>query len=242
MICNQQEFDIRLEWGLRGVQELAPISDVVIIVDILSFSTCVDIATANSAFIFPYPWKDETSIEYAKSIGAILASTERKFSSGYSLSPTSLTSIPPNTRLVLPSPNGSTLTLATGNITTICGCLRNAKAVAEYALRFGKKISVIPAGEQWTDNTLRPAFEDLVGAGAIINYLAGSFSPESKSALSAFKNLNHNLVSEIRNCCSGKELIDRGFEKDIYLACELNISDTVPKLQNSAYIGLRNIP
>ena len=44
-IFNQQEFDIRLEWGLKGVELLAPISDVVIIVDVLSFSTCVDVGT-----------------------------------------------------------------------------------------------------------------------------------------------------------------------------------------------------
>ena len=32
---DQGEFDIRCEWGLRGVQTLAPISDVVVIVDVL---------------------------------------------------------------------------------------------------------------------------------------------------------------------------------------------------------------
>lgn len=58
MSYNQQEFDIRLEWGIRGVEQLSPISDVVIIVDILSFSTCVDIATANGALVYPYRWKD----------------------------------------------------------------------------------------------------------------------------------------------------------------------------------------
>ena len=44
MFYDQSEFDIRQEWGLRGVEVLAPISDVVIVVDVLSFSTCVDVA------------------------------------------------------------------------------------------------------------------------------------------------------------------------------------------------------
>ena len=239
MIFNQQEFDIRLEWGTHGIEELLPISDVIIIVDILSFSTCVDIATKNGAIIYPYPWKDDTAIDYAISLEAELADFKRKFTDGYSLSPTSLINIQPQAKLVLPSPNGSTLSLATRTTPTICGSLRNAKSVAKYAMGFGKKISIVPAGEQWADKTLRPAFEDLVGAGAIISYLTGTLSPESKTALSAYEGSKTNLLEDIINCSSGKELIERGFEKDIYLACEFNISDNVPLLIDKAYVGQR---
>lgn len=237
MIYSQQEFDIRLEWGLRGVEELAPISDIIIIVDILSFSTCVDIATGKGAIIYPYRWKDESAIEYANTIGAELADFHRKYKGGYSLSPTSLLSISPATKLVLPSPNGSTLTLSTGTTLTLCGSLRNAQAVANFALQYGHRISVIPAGEQWHDKTMRVAFEDLVGAGSIISYLTGSISPESKTALTIFENTKSTLIDEIKQCSSGKELIARGFEKDILLACDLNASDNVPVLINDAYVG-----
>jgi 2-phosphosulfolactate phosphatase len=158
----------------------------VIIVDVLSFSTCIDIATSNNAKIYPFRWKDQTAIEYAKSLNAEISDFNRKDKNGYSLSPTSLINIPQGTKLVLPSPNGSTLSLSTGLTTTICGCLRNAEAVAQYAMRIGKPISIIPAGEKWEDNTLRPAFEDLLGAGAIISFLDGELSPESKTALSVF--------------------------------------------------------
>lgn len=235
MIYNQQEFDIRLEWGLKGVEELAPISDVIIIVDILSFSTCVDIATQNGAIIYPYCWKDESAIEYAKTIGAELADFNRKYTK-FSLSPTSLLKINSATKLILPSPNGSTLTLSTGTTPTLCGSLRNAEAVANFAKIYGNKISIIPAGEQWADKTLRVAFEDLVGAGAVISYLTGSLSPESKTALSIFENSKTNLTEEIKKCSSGKELIARGFNKDILLACELNTSYNVPKLIDNAYV------
>lgn len=237
MIYNQNEFDIRLEWGLRGIEELAPISDVIIIVDVLSFSTCVDIATKNGAIICPYRWKDESAIEYAKTLNAELADFKRKFTDGFSLSPTSLMYIKPSTKLVLPSPNGSTLSLSTGSIPTLCGSLRNAKAVATYAKKYGNKISIIASGEQWKDKSLRVAFEDLVGAGAIISHLTGDLSPESKTGLTIFENTKATLLSDIKKCSSGKELLERGFEKDVLLACDLNSSDNVPVLTDNYFLG-----
>ena len=240
MTYNQREFDIKLEWGVRGVEELLSESDVIVIVDVLSFSTCVDIATNNGAIIFPYRWKDESAINYARSLKAELADFTRKYTDGYSLSPTSMTNIKAQTRLVLPSPNGSSLTQATKTIPTLCGSLRNAKAVGEFAVRLGKRVSVIPAGEQWTNDTLRPAFEDLLGAGAIISYLKGKLSPESKAAFSVFQNSKTTISEEVRNCSSGKELVERGFEKDLYLACDLNASDNVPLLTQGSYVGQKS--
>lgn len=237
MSFNQQEFDIKLEWGLHGIEELLPVSDVVIIVDVLSFSTCVDIATGNGAVVYPYRWKDETAVAYAKSSGAELASFTRGYANGYSLSPASLTAIQSQTKLVLPSPNGSALSLATKAVPTICGCLRNAKAVAEAAFTFGKRISVIPAGEQWADGSLRPAFEDLLGAGGIVANLKGNLSPESRAALAVYRHLEMNLPEEIKKCNSGKELIEKGFEEDVDLACALNASTTAPLLIENRYVG-----
>lgn len=94
MIFDQSEFDLRCEWSQQGVTQLAPISDVVVIVEVLSFSTCVEIATNNGAIVFPYQWKDESAIDYAKSLQAELAKSDRTSNNGYSLSPTSLTQIP----------------------------------------------------------------------------------------------------------------------------------------------------
>jgi len=236
MIFNQSEFELRCEWGEQGVAQLAPVSDVVVIVDVLSFSTSVEIATNRGAAIFPYRWKDESSVDYALSVNAELASHKRQASNGYSLSPSSLVDIPAGTRLVLPSPNGASLTLRTGQTPTLASCLRNCKAVADFARSYGTKIAVIPAGERWEDRSLRPAWEDLVGAGAILSYLDGRLSPEAEVAVAAFQNLQGNLVTALERCSSGKELVARGFAKDVELAAAINISSCVPLLVNKAYV------
>ena len=236
MVFDQSEFEIRCEWGENGVAQLAPISDVVIVVDILSFSTCVEIANSRGAIVFPYHWKDRSARDFATSIGAEFAD-RRNSSSRYKLSPASMTQISNNTRLVLPSPNGSTLSLKTGKTPTLAGCLRNSRTIAAIATIYGKRIAVIPAGEKWEDGSLRPAFEDWVGAGAILSHLKGSnLSPEAQAATAAYQSAQSSLKSLLKQCSSGKELIEKGFEQDVDLAAELDVSDCVPTLVDGAYL------
>src|SRR3990172_4561604 len=235
MIFNQSEFDIRCEWGQNGVAQLAPISDVVIIVDVLSFSTCVEIATRRGAMVFPYRWKDETAEAFAISVGAELADNQHS-QSKYSLSPEALTNVPEGTRLVLPSPNGATLTLGTGSTPTLTGCFRNYRAVALAAQKHGQRIAIVPAGERWPGGSLRPAFEDWIGAGAIISQLHGGLSPEARAARAAFQQAESNLELLISQCGSGKELIARGFEENVRLASAPNVSACAPLLVDGAYI------
>ena len=235
MIFDQQEFDIRCEWGAHGIAALAPISDVIIIIDVLRFSTSVEVAVTQGAVVFPYRWRDDTAQAYAVSVGAILADP-RRHPSRYSLSPASLTGIPTGTRLVLPSPNGATLTLAAQPTPVLAGCLRNAGAVAAVARTYGRKIAVIPAGERWKDDgSLRPALEDLIGAGAIISHLDGWQSPEARVALAAFRAVEAELDQALRQCSSGKELLEWGFVTDVMLAAQLNVSTCAPVLVNDAY-------
>lgn len=233
MIFTQSNYHIRCEWGMEGVHLLAPISDVIIIVDVLSFSTSVEIATSKGARIYPFRWKDLSAYEFARSVDAEVADKTNK--NGYRLSPASLLSLPAGARLVLPSPNGSTLSLETNSTPTIAGCLRNARAVAESAGRKGKNIAVIPAGERWEDGTLRPCFEDLLGAGAIIDYLRGTLSPESEAALAVYRSSSSDIFARLSSCGSGKEKIARGEEADVVLASKLNISTCVPILTEGAY-------
>jgi 2-phosphosulfolactate phosphatase len=231
---EQSEYDIRCEWGVPGIEHLGPNCDVVVVVDVLSFSTCVDVAVGRGAIVYPYRWNDSSAGEFAEQVGAIVAQSRRS-STGYSLSPTSLMRIPRGTKLVLPSPNGSTLTLTAGDKPTLAGCLRNVGAVASAAQHLGKQILVVPAGERWPDGTLRPCLEDMIGAGAIIHHLPGSKSPEASIAEAAYIAVAGRLPWALSSCSSGKELIERGYAKDVALAAQLNASDCAPVMKGGAY-------
>lgn len=232
---DQANFDVKCEWGQAGIEALRQVSDVFVIVDVLSFSTCVDIATSRGAVVYPYPRGDEAARLYAEAIGAVAASPRRTQESGYSLSPVSLLNIPAGTRLVLPSPNGSTLTLSTGELPTLAGCLRNAPAVARAAGELGRRITIIPAGERWPDGSLRFSVEDLLGAGAIISHLRGARSPEAEVATAAFDKVQGNLAHALEQCASGRELRARDFVQDVTLASQLAASDCAPFLHDDAY-------
>jgi len=231
---NQAEFQVRCEWGIHGITALGAISDVIVMVDVLSFTTAVDVATALGAIVLPYPLKGESAAAYADSLGANLASPDR--GCGFSLSPASLRSLPAGCRLVLPSPNGAALSFAVDHPTVLAAGLRNAAAVALAAARLGSTIAVIPAGETWPGGDLRPCLEDWVGAGAVISALSGSRSPEAQLAVAAFDHFRLSLPQALRESVSGKELIARGFAPDVDIAAELNVSQNVPRLVDRAFV------
>jgi 2-phosphosulfolactate phosphatase len=235
MIFNQVEYDVRCEWGLRGLQELAPVSDVLVIVDVLSFTTAVDIATSRGGVVFPYPLRGDAAATYAAQVNATLASKSR--GEGLSLSPTSLQRVKPGCRLVLPSPNGAALAFAAEHAIVLAACLRNAAAAAAVAMRLGSKIAVIPAGERWETGELRPCVEDLLGAGVVIAALKGRRSPEAMLAEAAFQQFQPRIAEALRECSSGRELIEWGFAADVELAADLNVSTNVPRLNDHAFVA-----
>lgn len=238
-VFNQVDYRIRFEWGEDGVRRLAPLSNVVVIIDVLSFTTCVEIAVSREAIVFPYRYKDDSAFTFACSVDAQLANKRGKTPS---LSPNSLFALEPQTRIVLPSPNGSTCTVVAveSDALVIAGCLRNASAVADYIKHHypDGEISVISCGEHWSNGRLRPSIEDLIGAGAILSHFEQQFlSPEAKVALGAFRQFEHDITGVLKECSSGRELIQKGFPDDVTVSSEVNVSSTVPILHNGAYVN-----
>ena len=233
MWFDQDAYALRCEWGPAGIAALAPNSDVIVVVDVLSFSTCVDVALARGARVYPYRYRDTSAREFADSVGAILAGPRSH--AAPSLSPASLRHLPAGARVVLPSPNGATLSWLTGSLPTLTGCLRNAAAVARAAQAYGSRIGGVPAGERWPDGSLRPSIEDWLGAGAILSHLPGSISPEADLAREAFLRQHASLPTIIASCASGRELIEQGWPDDVLLATELEVSTCAPVLIGHAF-------
>lgn len=235
MTFSQSGYEVRCEWGLQGLKAIGPISDVIVIVDILSFTTSVEIATARGGVVFPYPLKGESAAIFAASVHAEVASARR--GEGFSLSPASLTGLPAGSRLVLPSPNGAALAFSLDHRIVLAACLRNATAVARAAARLGSTIGVIAAGEQWPSGELRPCLEDWIGAGAVIAALPGRRSVEAAAAHTTFDRFRERLLETLCLTGSGKELIGRGFGTDVELAARLDIGTNVPRLVDRAFVA-----
>jgi 2-phosphosulfolactate phosphatase len=233
MRTSDVTFDIRCEWGEAGILALAPFPDVIVVVDVLSFSTCVDIAVSRGGEILPCKERGPQAEEFAKTHNAELALSRGQ--GHYSLSPLTFLDIEPGARVVLPSPNGAMVSLASQVRMTLSGCIRNASAVAQTAEKWGQRIAVIPAGERWSDGTLRFSLEDWIGAGAILNCLSGRASPEVLAAVAAFREHRANLEQVLMECMSGQELVAGGYTEDVLLASMLDASESIPLFDNFAY-------
>ena len=234
---SQEAWPCRCEWGPAACTALAP-ADVIIVVDVFSFTTCVDVAVSRGASILPFPWNgwnDEGAAEFARAKGAELAGKRRR--ARYSLAPESYLDAPAGLHCVLPSPNGAVVTLAAVDAAPVilAGCLRNARAVASAAARIGTRFNVIPAGERWPDGSLRPALEDWLGAGAILQWLPVARSPEADSAVALFERHRERLVETLDACGSGRELDGRGHHNDKVIAGQLDVSSEVPRFDGRAY-------
>src|SRR5689334_7868923 len=113
---SQEAWACRCEWGPGAIAALAA-ADVTIVIDIFSFTTCVDVATSRGAAILPYSWNDASAADFARAQGAELAGRRRQ--ARYSLAPGSYLDAPQGLRCVLPSPNGARVTLAAAPTTSV---------------------------------------------------------------------------------------------------------------------------
>jgi len=141
---RQVDYELRFDWGPAGVTALG--GEIVVVVDVLRFSTAVEAGVAAGLSVYPYRWETGTAEEFAASVGARLADGRDR--AGPSLSPASLMGLETGSAVVLPSPNGSScaVTASEAGATVVAGCLRNASSVARWVSARGGAVAVIAAG------------------------------------------------------------------------------------------------
>jgi 2-phosphosulfolactate phosphatase len=132
----------------------------------------------------------------------------------------------------------------------VAGSLANAAAVASWALeqQGGKgdrfMVAVVAAGESRPDGTMRFALEDLLGAGAIIDALAGAgidyCSPEAAAASAAFTGLRNATGHLIGASGTGRELAQLGRRDEVDRAIRVNSSDEVVVLREFSFPDRRS--
>ena len=245
---DQHGYRFRFDWGPMGLRRLAPSAGVVVLVDVLSFTTAVDVALGRGAEVLPYRWDDGSAAAHARGADAALAVPRGAAAAGgpgWSLSPASLVDLPAGTRLVLPSPNGAALAFGAGEAgarRVLAACLRNAGAVGRAAAAVGGTVAVVAAGERWRGATgpLRPAVEDLLGAGAVLAAAVGAdtaaCSPEALVALAAWQAMATEPGAVLADCGSGRQLEADGWGEDVRLASQVNVSGVVPQLRAGAFV------
>jgi 2-phosphosulfolactate phosphatase len=249
---GQSDADVRFEWGPTGAALLAPEAECVVVVDVLSFTTSVSICVSRGMTVFPHRWNDEGAADFAAHHDAELAVRRREVSVDHpwSLSPAVLTTAPVTPRLVLPSPNGSTIAAAAGaGVVVIAACLRNATAVGGWLVAHGygtprHPVVIVASGERWPDGSLRPALEDALGAGAVLGHLGAAgrtLSPEATAAATMFESTD-DLEATLRSCGSARQLVDAGYGDDVDAAAPLDCDGAVPVLHDGAFCVRRDGP
>ena len=204
----EPEFDIHCCWGFKLAEDILIQYDVCIIVDVLFFSTSIDLLldtkenTQNIpvAHHFIQPFSPE--------------------------------------KLSIASPVGLPLQLNLHKKTVLAGCLRNARAVAKAAMQLGNTVLVIPVGDKLSDEDFKTCSEDFIAAGAIVSYLKGDRTAESNAALDIYNSSKGNIEEMVKLSSSARQMMMNGSLPEVELACQFNKSKNVPLLEEGAWLNL----
>lgn len=245
---------VHVEWGRTGAALAASRGDVVIVVDVLSFSTTLSIAVARDFTCLVYSGAEIESLGgpaiAAIRLGARPLSQRRTAETGrVSLSPASLLDAEPGQRVVFTSRNGASVVSAASKAPAVLvGSLRNAAACAALAthlmttVRAGR-VTIVACGEHWNSvepavEGTRPAIEDWLGAGAIAAGMAElgySVSAEARLAASAWT--DPKSLDDVADCVSARELRAAGFASDVELALHVDADAKVPVRMSGEQTG-----
>jgi 2-phosphosulfolactate phosphatase len=235
-IFSQSPHTLKLDWGWRGCAAAAARGEIVVIVDVLRFSTVCAAACARGISIIPAAMDADLEPLAQRHNAQISAKDFAR------LSPDSYSKLESGARIVVKSPNGATCSALSSNAPhVILGALANASAVARHLgglmSRTKRTTTIIACGERWEDENpdgqLRFAIEDYLGAGAILANLALGKSAEAIVCERSFLAVKDRLTDLLLDCASGLELAARGLTRDVQRAASLDLFDVAPELRGN---------
>lgn len=240
-LFDQSPYRCRLDWGELSARLAAERGDIVVVVDVLRFTSAVITAIQSGCVVYPCRTKGEVDRLVQTSLADGFEITEGN------LSPLTYLNLPSGSRFAVASPNGAACTLAARSAPYLfAGGLLNASALAECIAGLLKStrlsVTVIACGERGRggQNDLpaqewRPAIEDYLGAGAILSQIPGDFSPEAQVCRSAFLGVQGELQSTLWDCASGREMRSKGLPGDVRHAARLDYYHAVPIFRESRF-------
>lgn len=233
-----------IAWGVGGAQAAGRRGDVVIVVDVLRFSTAVAAAVASGLYVRPASGGSAPCPPPLRpGSGACKRSgtEERERAWPTTAAPTPKAPLSPLGYagagvagvVEIRSLNGAAcVRAAEGAAALYAGSLVNATCVAreaaDAAAALGRSITVVACGELWRCAAgglrMRCAVEDFLGAGAILSRVC-RISPRAAVAASRFERAWPELERILVASRSGRELIEGGSAADVNYAAAL---DSVP--------------
>ena len=217
--------------------------DVLVLVDVLSFSTAVAAGTSRGVVILPAGSRrraEAVALEHR----AVASVPRRDATPGqFSLSPLSFHDAKEGTRVALRSPNGARMAIAAQGSpavvvagivnATACGASAGAGARAQ---RCG--VTVVACGERIGPGRRRRfAAEDFLGAGAVAAAVDLPRTGEAEVAVRAFEACRSDLERTLLQTRSGIELVAAGFRDDVGFAARLDSLSVVPLLRDGELRG-----
>jgi 2-phosphosulfolactate phosphatase len=137
-------------------------------------------------------------------------------------------------KLILTTTNGTkAFHLVSSGREIFAGSFFNIGALARRCLEWDKDLLIFPSGDEG-DFSL----EDAVCGGMLIDLITEkgqkpiSLSDSSRGAQILYERFETNLLEAFHLSRHGKELIKRGFEKDLAYCAQIDVTDIVPQFKD----------
>ena len=205
---DQSRYQVRLEWGAEGLARLEP-SDVVVVVDVLSFSTTVTDAVARGE-------------EFALDDAAFTASVNGAVVVQAAADTGALV-------LLGCLRNAS----AVANV-VLAEQVRRGERTGERT-----SVAVLAGGELWGGELCFAAEDQLGAGAIIDALAALGLdhsSPEAAVACEAFRGLRRAVRHLLTAGGSGQELLERGLRDEVLNASAIDAVDVVPVLRGESFV------